>query len=85
MIIDGFLKLIVFVLDFIVGLLPDLSFNMDLSGPIDTLANVIAWVDVLIPIEILTGGIALMIIVDNFGYIVKVISFIWSKIPFIGG
>ena len=85
MIINLIFSALIGLMSMLLNLIPDLSLSFDLSPYIDTVSTYIGYVDMFISVDVVLFCITSIIVVDNFGFLVRVISFIWSKIPFIGG
>lgn len=83
MIVTMLLNLIIMILDFIVSLIPAISFDFDISGSIQPLANVFGYIDTFVSLSVITFCISIYLIVDNYSLIFRLVNWLWEKIPFI--
>lgn len=83
MIVTMLLNLIIMILNLILSLIPSLEFNLDLSSYISPLANLVGYVDTFVSVDVIVFCISVILIVDNWTLIFKLINWLWQKIPFI--
>lgn len=83
MIVTLILSLIIMILNLVVSLIPNIDFSIDLVSYIEPLANLTGYIDTFISIDVITFCISLILIVDNYSLIFRVVNWLWNKIPFI--
>lgn len=83
MIITMLLNLIIMVLNLIISLIPDINIEFNLSGYIAPLANFFGYIDSFVSLNVILFCISLILIVDNYTLIFRLINWLWNKIPFI--
>lgn len=66
----------------LLGLLPSVKYAISLDPYISPVAQTVSYLDTLISLQLIIGCIAMIIIIDNFGVILKLIRFVWDLIPF---
>lgn len=77
MITDIFFGLI----DMFLSLLPEFDINVDISGAIGAVGQLFGYVDNFVSVNAILTCISLVLVVDNFSFIVKIFNFIIRKIP----
>lgn len=83
MIITMLLNLVVMFLELILSLIPSISFELDLVSYIEPLINVFGYLDTFVSLNVITFCISMILIVDNYSLIFKLVNWLWEKIPFI--
>ncbi len=83
MIISLIIEALLGFVNLIVSLIPSFDFDFNIGGYIGTVANFFGYIDSFISISVILFCVSAVLIVDNFSFILKIINFIWSKIPFI--
>lgn len=83
MIITMLLNLIIMVLNLIISLIPDINIDFNISGYIAPLANVFGYIDSFVSLNVIVFCISLILIVDNYTLIFRIVNWLWNKIPFI--
>lgn len=83
MIITMLLNLIIMVLNLIISLIPDITFDFNIGGYIAPLANFFGYVDSFVSLNVIVFCISLILLVDNYTLIFRLINWLWEKIPFI--
>lgn len=77
MITDIFFGLI----DMFLSMLPDFDINLDISGAISAVSQLFAYVDNFVSVNAIVTCISMILVVDNFSFIVKIFNFVIRKIP----
>lgn len=83
MILNLIIQALLMFVNLVVSLIPEIDFSFDISGYIGAVANIFGYVDSFISIQSILFCVTATLVVDNFSFIVKIFTFIWSKIPFI--
>lgn len=83
MIIELIVNAILGLVNMVLNLIPDIGLNVDIGAHFSVVGEFFRSIDMFVSIPVIIFCITSSIIVDNFGFIVKIINFIWSKIPFI--
>ncbi|MEQ7224777.1 hypothetical protein ABQD65_13680, partial [Vagococcus fluvialis] len=65
------------------SLIPSFDFDFNISGHIGAVVNTFGYIDSFVSINTVVFCISAILFVDNFSFVLKIINFIWSKIPFI--
>lgn len=79
LLIDIFLGFIDLFLSFI----PTISIDGNIMGSISIFSQYVGYADTVVDLSVMVSCIALILVFDNLGFIVKVFNFILRKIPFI--
>lgn len=83
MIVTMLLNLVLLILNLILGLIPNLEFSFDVAGYISPLINAFGYLDTFISLNVIVFCVSMILIVDNYALIFKLINWLWEKIPFI--
>lgn len=83
MIVAALLGIILMLLNLVVSLIPNLEFDLNIVSYITPLANFFGYVDSFVSVNVIVMCISLVIVVDNYALIFRVINWLWQKIPFI--
>lgn len=84
MIVTLLMSLIIMILNLIVSLIPNIDFDLDLISYIQPLANLAGYIDTFVSLDVILFSISLILIVDNYSLLFRVINWLWNKIPFLG-
>lgn len=77
MITDIFFGLI----DMFLSLLPEFDLSIDISGAVGAVSELFGYVNNFVSVNAILTCISLVLVVDNFSFIVKIFNFIIRKIP----
>lgn len=83
MIVAALLGIVLMLLNLIVSLIPNLELDLNIVSYITPLSNFFGYIDSFVSINVIVLCISLVILVDNYGLIFRVINWLWQKIPFI--
>lgn len=83
MIVAALLGIILMLLNLVVSLIPNIEFDLNIVGYITPLANFFGYIDSFVSVNVIVMCISLIIVVDNYALIFRVINWLWQKIPFI--
>lgn len=78
MLFDFFIQLITWLL----GLLPNVQYAINLDPYLSPVASAVSYLDTFVSLQLIVGCLAMIIIIDNFGIVLKLIRFVWELIPF---
>lgn len=82
MIVVLIVSLVFIILNLFISLIPEFNLNVDIAGYISTLSNFVGYIDTFISLDVIVLCISLILIVDNFSFLFKLLSWLWEKIPF---
>lgn len=81
MILEMLVDIFFGLLDLILSLIPNITVPSGFLSGISQLANVFGYIDTFVPLSTIVACLALITIVDNAGFIIKLFNFIIRKIP----
>ena len=83
MIVSALLGIILMLLNLVVSLIPNFEVSYDIVSYITPLANFFGYIDSFVSVNVILMCITLVILVDNYALVFRVINWLWQKIPFI--
>ena len=83
MIVEGFFKIIFGLVDLLLSLIPDFSFDFELPD-VSSFQEMLGLANYFFPIESCVAAIGVLIVVQNAQFILKIFNYIIKKIPLIG-
>lgn len=83
MILQLLIDLFLGFIDIFLSFIPNISIDGNIMGSISTFGQYVGYVDTIVDLSVMGSCIALILVFDNLGFIVKVFNFILRKIPFI--
>ncbi|EGO5850668.1 hypothetical protein WMI_01339 [Enterococcus faecalis EnGen0363] len=83
MIIEGVFSLLLGLIRLLLGLIPNVEFNLKLPD-LSFFREAIGMANYFFPFETLVAAIAVIITVQNSKFILKIFTFVLKRIPFIG-
>lgn len=84
MLIDLILVVVVGVMQALIGLIPQVSFNPDFLSGFESVTYVLGLMSYVVPMKVFLGCLSVFFLLQNITFVIAIVNWIVRKIPTIG-